>query len=58
VGAARDFLKKGEFPRGSMGPKIESAIYFIENGGKEVIITSIDNVKQALENDAGTRIIA
>jgi carbamate kinase len=58
VGSARGFLEKGEFPRGSMGPKIESAIYFIENGGKEVIITSIDRVKEALENDAGTRIIA
>ncbi len=56
--SAKEFLAKGEFPQGSMGPKIQSAIYFIENGGKEVIITSIDKVKEALENDAGTRIIA
>ncbi|MCK5833617.1 carbamate kinase [bacterium] len=58
VGAAKNLLASGEFPKGSMGPKIQSAIYFIENGGKEVIITSIDKVKEALENDAGTRIIA
>ncbi len=57
IGAARDFLAQGQFPAGSMGPKIESAIYFIENGGKQVIITSIDRVKEALENDAGTRIL-
>lgn len=57
VGAAQDFLESGQFPPGSMGPKIESAIYFIENGGKQVIITSIDRVKEALEYDAGTCIL-
>jgi len=57
VSAARDFLEAGQFPPGSMGPKIESAIYFVENGGKQVIITSIDRVKEALEFDAGTRIL-
>ncbi len=57
VGGAKEFLEQGEFPPGNMGPKIESAIYFIENGGKQVIITSIDQVKEALENDAGTRIV-
>jgi len=57
VNGARGFLKEGEFPAGSMGPKIESAIYFIENGGSQVIITSIDRVKEALEKDAGTRIV-
>ncbi len=57
VGAAKDFLGAGQFPAGSMGPKVESAIYFIENGGKQVIITSIDRVKEALEYDAGTCIL-
>jgi carbamate kinase len=57
IGGAKEFLKKGEFPAGSMGPKIESAIFFIESGGKQVIITDIDHVKEALENDAGTRIV-
>lgn len=57
VGAAKEYLKKGEFPPGSMGPKIESAIHFIEHGGTQVIISDIDHVKEALENDAGTRII-
>ncbi|MGC9314314.1 MAG: carbamate kinase [bacterium] len=57
VGAVKDFLDAGQFPAGSMGPKIESAIYFIENGGKQVIITSIDRVKDALEYDAGTCIL-
>ncbi|RKZ30557.1 carbamate kinase [bacterium] len=57
VGGAKEFLEKGEFPPGSMGPKIESAIFFVENGGKQVIITSIDRVKEGLENDGGTRIV-
>jgi len=57
VSAAKDFLEAEQFPPGSMGPKIESAIYFVENGGKQVIITSIDRVKEALEFDAGTRIL-
>ena len=39
-----------------MGPKIESTIDFLENGGKKVIITSIENVFDALEGVAGTTI--
>lgn len=54
---ASDFLRQGEFPPGSMGPKVESAIYFLERGGKQVIITSIEKVRDALENEAGTRIV-
>jgi carbamate kinase len=40
-----------------MGPKIEAAISFLESGGKEVIITSMDKAKQAILGKAGTRII-
>jgi carbamate kinase len=42
VSEAKKYLKAGEFPKGSMGPKIQAAVNFIENGGKEVIITSIE----------------
>jgi len=48
VADAKKFLDEGHFPAGSMGPKIESAIFFIENGGEEVIITSIDQIEKAL----------
>jgi len=48
VEEAKRFFNEGHFPPGSMGPKVESAIYFLERGGKEVIITSISQVWDAL----------
>jgi len=53
---ARRHLDAGEFPPGSMGPKIEAAIEFIEQGGEECIITSTEQVSRALEGEGGTRI--
>ncbi|MCL4522351.1 MAG: carbamate kinase [Acidobacteria bacterium] len=58
VAEARAHMAAGEFPPGSMGPKIESAIDFIEQGGEECIITSTEQVAQALEGNAGTHIVA
>ena len=53
---AKKYLNEGFFPPGNMGPKIESTIDFLENGGKKAIITSIENVFEALEGIAGTTI--
>ncbi len=47
----------GEFPAGSMGPKIESAIDFISNGGKEVIISHASMLLEACMGKAGTHIL-
>jgi len=58
VAEARAHLAAGEFPPGSMGPKIEAAIDFIEKGGEECIITSTEQVALALAGNAGTHIIA
>jgi carbamate kinase len=58
VKQACKYLSQGHFPAGSMGPKIEAAIHFLEHGGKEVIITSMDKAKQALSGKAGTKIVA
>jgi carbamate kinase len=55
---ARKLLKQGQFPPGSMGPKIEAACRFIEGGGKTVLITDSAHLKQALEGHAGTRLEA
>jgi carbamate kinase len=55
---AQEYLAQGQFPRGSMGPKIEAAIDYIRAGGKEVLITSASHLKAALINRSGTRIIA
>jgi carbamate kinase len=54
---AKVFLAQGQFPAGSMGPKIEAAIGFLDNGGEEVIITSLEKAKPALHGSAGTRIV-
>lgn len=50
------WLKEGHFGAGSMEPKIMSAIYFLKHHGDKVVITSIDKIKQALNNNAGTHI--
>ena len=54
---AKQYLADGHFPPGSMGPKMEAAIDFLENGGEEVIITEIGLLEDALEGKAGTHIV-
>ncbi|MBP1929279.1 carbamate kinase [Methanolinea mesophila] len=51
---ARKYLHEGQFPSGSMGPKIESALRFIAGGGKRVIISSLESASRAMKEDAGT----
>jgi carbamate kinase len=55
---AREGLEAGQFPPGSMGPKIRAAIEFIEAGGEEVLITSAGHLKAAMIGRSGTRIRA
>jgi len=57
VEEAKKYLAEGQFPAGSMGPKIRAAIEYIEAGGKEVLITSANHLKAALINRSGTRIV-
>ena len=54
---AQAYLDQGQFPPGSMGPKIQAAIDYIRHGGKEVLITSANHLKAALINRSGTKII-
>lgn len=58
VDEARGYLAEGQFPPGSMGPKIRAAIEYIEAGGREVLITKDSHLKAALINRSGTRIVA
>ncbi len=53
----KEYLKKGEFASGSMKPKIEACLSFLENGGKQAIITSIPNCLAALKGKTGTHIV-
>ena len=58
VSEARHYLDAGEFPPGSMGPKIEAAIEFVSHGGVECIITSTAQAAAAVNGKAGTHIVA
>lgn len=49
-------FRAGQFPPGNMGPKVESALRFLRQGGKEVIITSYEHLCDAVAGKAGTRI--
>lgn len=51
------YLKAGQFPPGSMGPKVEAAVEFLEYGGREVIITSERRLPDALRGLGGSRIV-
>lgn len=50
--------RAGHFPAGNMGPKVESVLRFLRNGGKEAIITSCENLTRAMAGTAGTHVLA
>jgi carbamate kinase len=54
---ARRYLAEGQFPKGSMGPKIEAIIAFLEAGGGRALITNPPNLGRALSGAAGTHIV-
>ena len=53
----KQYSDQGQFPAGSMGPKIKAAVEFLESGGELVTITSFENAFKAISGEAGTRII-
>ncbi len=53
---ARRFLAAGEFPAGSMGPKVGAAVRFVEETGGEAVITSLEHIAAAADGRAGTRV--
>jgi carbamate kinase len=54
---ATRFLAQGQFPPGSMGPKIEAAVQFVRKTGKRAVITSIEEIESAVKGKAGTEIV-
>jgi carbamate kinase len=58
VADARIHLERGEFAHGSMGPKVEACVEFVERGGDEAVIASVAAASAALAGAAGTRIVA
>jgi carbamate kinase len=54
---ARAFAAEGHFASGSMLPKVEACLQFLQGGGREALITSADNLSLALDGGSGTRIV-
>jgi carbamate kinase len=54
---AAQYLGEGEFPPGSMCPKVEAAAQFLQGGGKRAIIASVENIEKAVAGKAGTEIV-
>ena len=55
---AKQYLAEGKhFAKGSMAPKIQAIIWFLENGGKEALITNPENIGRALKGETGTWIV-
>ena len=57
ISECRKYLSDGEFPEGSMGPKITAAMKYLELGGVNVVITDHEHLLESLEGSSGTRIV-
>jgi carbamate kinase len=57
VAEAEKHLTSGQFPSGSMGPKIDSAIRFVRKTGRSVLITDVQRLREALAGEDGTTIV-
>jgi carbamate kinase len=56
---AKQYLAEGiHFAKGSMAPKIQAIIWYLENGGKQALITNPENIGRALKGETGTWIVA
>lgn len=57
VSEARRYMDEGHFPAGSMGPKMEAACRFVEQGGERALITDVFTLDKALAGETGTWIV-
>jgi carbamate kinase len=58
VAEAKKYLAEGtHFAKGSMAPKIQAIIWYMENGGKQALITNPENIGRALKGETGTLIV-
>lgn len=56
TGKLRNYLAQGQFKEGSMAPKVEAAIRFVESGGHRAVIASLNKLVEAVEGSAGTQV--
>lgn len=54
---ARKHMAEGHFAKGSMGPKIQAIIWYLERGGKQALITNPENIGRALAGETGTWVV-
>ena len=54
---AKAYMKQGHFAKGSMEPKVQAIINYLEAGGKEALVTNPENIERALAGETGTRIV-
>jgi carbamate kinase len=57
VATLRRYQERGQFPAGSMGPKVEAVVQYLERGGRRAIITSPESLERALDGGAGTQVV-
>ncbi|MFD2116686.1 carbamate kinase family protein [Paenibacillus yanchengensis] len=57
ISETKQYMEENQFPKGSMLPKIEASLKFLENSGNKVIITNPESLKDAINNKAGTHIV-
>lgn len=57
VSEAKKYMAEGQFAKGSMLPKIQAILRFLENGGKQAIVTNPENISKALRGETGTWIV-
>jgi len=55
-GKLKNYLIEGQFKEGSMAPKVEAAIRFVESGGERAVIADLENLTEALDGKSGTQI--
>jgi carbamate kinase len=58
TGKLRNYLVEGQFKEGSMAPKVEAAIRFVEGGGERAIIAELGHLVEALDGKSGTQVLA
>jgi carbamate kinase len=56
-GKLRNYLREGQFREGSMAPKVEAAIRFVESGGERAIIAELGSLTEALDGKTGTHVV-
>lgn len=57
VSGANDYLAQGQFPEGSMSPKVKACVEFIKMGGQRALICAVDAIEKTLHGKAGTEFV-